>query len=48
LWQKDIFDNIVKFLNRGGILVTCCAKGEVKRILKSLGIKLESLKGPTG
>ncbi len=48
LWQKDILDKIVKFLNRGGILVTYCARGEVKRILKSLGMKVESLTGPPG
>ena len=46
--QKDILDKIVKFLNRGGILVTYCARGEVKRILKSLGMKVESLTGPPG
>ena len=43
LWQKDIFDKLVKTLNRGGILVTYCAKGEVKRILKYLGMQVESL-----
>ena len=48
LWQKDILHKIVKFLNRGGILVTYCARGEVKRILKSLGMKVESLTGPPG
>lgn len=37
---------MVKILNRGGILVTYCAKGEVKRILKSLGMQVESLEGP--
>lgn len=48
LWQKDIFYKLVKTLNRGGVLVTYCAKGEVKRILKSLGMQVESLAGPPG
>ena len=48
LWQKDILEKMVKILNRGGVLVTYCAKGEVKRILKSLGLQLESLAGPPG
>jgi tRNA U34 5-methylaminomethyl-2-thiouridine-forming methyltransferase MnmC len=30
------------------ILVTYCAKGEVKRILKKIGFTLESLPGPPG
>tara|TARA_B100001057_G_C22478444_1_gene805477 strand:+ start:364 stop:687 length:324 start_codon:yes stop_codon:yes gene_type:complete len=48
LWQKDVFMKMVKILNRGGVLVTYCAKGEVKRILKSLVMQMESLAGPTG
>jgi tRNA U34 5-methylaminomethyl-2-thiouridine-forming methyltransferase MnmC len=48
LWQKDIFDKLRKTLNKGGVLVTYCAKGEVKRILKSLGMQVESLAGPPG
>ena len=27
LWQKDIFEKMVKILNRGGVLVTYCARG---------------------
>ena len=40
LWQKDIFDKLVKTLNRyfGNIL-----QKEVKRILKYLGMQVESL-----
>jgi len=35
-------------LKLGGLLVTYCAKGEVKRILKRVGFIVESLKGPPG
>ena len=31
-----------------GILVTYCAKGEVKRTLKSVGFEVENLPGPLG
>jgi len=48
LWQKEVFEKLVKHINIGGVLVTYCAKGEVKRILKSLGMLVESLAGPPG
>jgi len=35
-------------MQQGGILVTYCAKGEVKRTLKKIGFTLESLPGPPG
>ncbi|MDB2651835.1 MnmC family methyltransferase [bacterium] len=37
LWQKEIFEKLVKHIKKEGVLVTYCAKGEVKRILKALG-----------
>lgn len=48
LWTKDILMKIVNSINTDGVLVTYCAKGEVKRILKSLGMSVESLAGPPG
>ncbi|MCC6691185.1 MAG: tRNA (5-methylaminomethyl-2-thiouridine)(34)-methyltransferase MnmD [Bacteroidia bacterium] len=48
LWTKEIFQKIYNLLKPGGILVTYCAKGEVKRNLKSVGFKVESLAGPPG
>ena len=48
LWQKEVFEKLVKLINIGGVLVTYCAKGEVKRILKTLGMHVESLVGPPG
>lgn len=35
-------------LGEGGVLVTYCAKGAVKRVLKNLGFTIEALKGPPG
>ena len=48
LWQKEIFEKLVKHIKKEGVLVTYCAKGEVKRILKALGMRVESLAGPPG
>jgi tRNA U34 5-methylaminomethyl-2-thiouridine-forming methyltransferase MnmC len=48
LWTKEVFDKLYSFLKPGGILVTYCAKGEVKRTLKASGFKVESLPGPPG
>ena len=35
-------------LKNKGILVTYCAKGDVKRLLKKIGFKCETLVGPPG
>lgn len=48
LWTAEIFSKIYSLLNAGGILVTYCAKGVVKRTLKSVGFQLETLSGPPG
>lgn len=48
LWTLDIFKKIYDSMKDEGALVTYCAKGEVKRTLKKIGFKLESLPGPPG
>lgn len=48
LWQLPILEKVVKSMKPGGIYVTYCAKGQLKRDLKSLGLKVESLPGPPG
>ncbi|MEZ5007556.1 MAG: tRNA (5-methylaminomethyl-2-thiouridine)(34)-methyltransferase MnmD [Chitinophagales bacterium] len=48
LWEESIFSNLFQALKSGGILVTYCAKGVVKRTLKSVGFTLEALPGPKG
>ena len=48
LWTETIFSKIVEATKQSGILVTYCAKGEVKRTLKKVGFMVESLPGPTG
>jgi len=48
LWTADVFSKIFDSLKKGGILTTYCAKGIVKRTLKEVGFKVESLQGPIG
>lgn len=46
LWEAPLHQKIYDALNPYGVLVTYCAKGAFKRMLRSLGYKLESLNGP--
>ena len=48
LWTKEIFEKIFRSMKDGGVLVTYCAKGEVKRNLKAAGFEVETLQGPPG
>jgi len=48
MWTVEIFSKLYKSLNPLGVLVTYCAKGKVKRDLKSCGFVVESLPGPPG
>lgn len=48
LWTKEIFQKMYYFLKNNGILVTYCAKGEVKRIMKEIGFEIDVLDGPPG
>lgn len=48
LWTSQIFENIAHRTVEKGILVTYCAKGEVRRNLQSAGFIMERLPGPPG
>ncbi len=48
LWETNLLQKMYDALLPGGILVTYCAKGSVKRTLKAVGFEIESLKGPPG
>ncbi len=48
MWTEEIFSKMFDVLNAGGMLVTYCAKGEVKRTLKKVGFVVETLPGPPG
>jgi tRNA U34 5-methylaminomethyl-2-thiouridine-forming methyltransferase MnmC len=48
MWELPVLEKIVSGMKPEGILVTYCAKGQVKRDLKFLGTTVESLPGPPG
>lgn len=48
MWTWNVLEKVVKTLNHKGVFVTYCAKGQLKRDLKSLGLKVETLPGPPG
>lgn len=48
MWSQQLFDNLFHSLSTGGILVTYCAKGVVRRMLQAAGFMVERLPGPPG
>lgn len=48
LWSFDVLKKISDALKPGGVLVTYCAKGQLKRDLNDLGLVVETLNGPPG
>lgn len=48
IWDLSLFEKIYKHCNPGAILVTYCAKGEVRRNIQKAGFIVERLAGPPG
>jgi len=48
LWTLSMLEKVAVLLKPGGVFVTYCAKGQLKRDLKSLGLTTETLPGPPG
>ena len=48
MWEQSLFDRIAASTKAGGILVTYCAKGEVRRRLQRSGFNVNRLPGPPG
>ncbi len=48
LWTLERMQQCFELLNEGGIFVTYCAKGEVRRNLQAAGFVVERLAGPPG
>jgi len=48
LWTKEIFEKMYAFLEPGGVLVTYCSKGDVRRAMQAAGFLVEKLPGPKG
>ncbi len=47
-WQPPVFRHLFDAMVSGGCLVTYCAKGSIKRLLKETGFRVETLHGPPG
>ena len=48
LWTLEVMQKCFELLQPGGIWVSYCAKGEVRRNLQAAGFKVERLPGPPG
>ncbi len=48
MWELPMIAKVCNALTPGGLFVTYCAKGQLKRDLKSLGMEVETLDGPPG
>ena len=48
LWTFTTLQKVTNAMKPGGVFVTYCAKGQLKRDLKALGCTVESLPGPPG
>lgn len=48
MWSPGAFRRLVEVMNPGAVLTTYCAKGEVRRLLASLGLAMERIPGPAG
>ncbi len=48
MWTLEVFQRMHDALKPGGVLVTYCAKGEVRRAMQQAGFMVERLPGPPG
>lgn len=48
LWTQQIFNQLFDMLVPGGVLVTYCSKGDVRRNMLAAGFTVEKLPGPPG
>ncbi len=48
LWDPQVFENLGKAIQPGGLLTTYSAKGAVRRALIRAGFEVERIPGPPG
>jgi tRNA U34 5-methylaminomethyl-2-thiouridine-forming methyltransferase MnmC len=48
MWTEPVFRALYRMLRPGGMLVTYCSKGEVRRAMQRAGLHVERLEGPPG
>lgn len=48
MWELPLLEKVISVLKPHGVFVTYCAKGQLKRDLAFLGLKVATLPGPPG
>lgn len=48
MWNQEIFNRLYAHTTEGGLLMTYCAKGVVRRMMKEAGYSVERIPGPPG
>lgn len=48
LWTDDVIKKVCDHVGEGGVVVTYCAKGTVRRAFAAAGFQMERLPGPPG
>lgn len=48
LWTAEIFSKLFNLMAEGGVLVTYCSKGDVRRALQTAGFVVTKIPGPPG
>ncbi len=48
MWTEEILHRVGATVKKGGILVTYCAKGSIRRAFTDAGFLMERIPGPTG
>lgn len=48
LWSVEVFEKMYQCLEEGGVLVTYCVKGSVRRNMQAAGFTVEKIPGPPG
>ncbi len=48
MWTMEVFSTVAAHMRPGGLLVTYCAKGDVRRAMQAAGLFVERLPGPPG
>jgi len=48
MWEKPLLQKVYDVLSQGGVFVTYCAKGQLKRDLTTLGFEVDTIEGPPG
>ncbi|MDP4586800.1 MAG: tRNA (5-methylaminomethyl-2-thiouridine)(34)-methyltransferase MnmD [Flavobacteriales bacterium] len=48
LWSLECFQKLFKAMNKAGVLVTYCVKGDVRRNMIAAGFNVERMAGPPG